>query len=708
MITSLTRRIIALMAFAVSTAIPAHSPEPGTANPRGMHPVNIEFEHISRILSGGYPDSFDLWAFYRRSAPQSVHHGERACVRANFIGLDVDDAYAHDIDEPVTLRLLLSAPAPTVILHAHDANGNASPVGTLDVSTVGSQPRWYELNLERARFAGRGAAGTDIALVSLASMDPERDDLAAQFDLCDVKVERSFSTQEPAEPGHLLLRTTLDGTSAPVRVGLYDATGRSPYPSGDALEVDYFEERLRMLHLRFDPGGLMQPWPHENRYYFYSAGEYSAHIPSGPYQLVISRGPMVEPVTRSIVIKAGRSHAFDIKLQRYSDLAREPWYSGDAHIHIARPDAQADPGILKFLTAEGLNVSNLLEMANTQRRHFRQYDLGPRGRHHLGQHWIAPGIEGPRTALRGHVIALDTDGAVALGGRDFLYHEVLEQYQNQGALTGYAHLALGEFNPDIGLALDVPFGLVDFVEILQSSTLDTDVWYQHLNLGSRIKPVAGSDYPYFDQPGGVRSYVHTGGPLTAEAWFEGLHSGRTFVSSGPLMTAALGGAPMGSETKVITGGRAELSGRAWLHPAWGRLVKVEVIRCGRTLATFDQAVGGGDLISFTHAVSLDQSGWVAVRVLGSGGNIAHSAPFFITDSKQQSVCLDEAGQAIAQVKQRLERLKTLTLDPSAELEYWESEGMAELYAGQRGALLERASAAREWYEDLAKRIKPPR
>ena len=52
-------------------------------------------------------------------------------------------------------------------------------------------------------------------------------------------------------------------------------------------------------------------------------------------------------------------------------------------------------------------------------------------------------------------------------------------------MTGYAYL--GElFNGRRGRALDVPFGLIDFIEVLQGGRLNTEIWYTFLNLGYRV------------------------------------------------------------------------------------------------------------------------------------------------------------------------------------------------------------------------------
>lgn len=67
----------------------------------------------------------------------------------------------------------------------------------------------------------------------------------------------------------------------------------------------------------------------------------------------------------------------------------------------------------------------------------------------------------------------------------------------------------------------MPFGLVDFIEVLQGGRLNTEIWYTFLNLGYRVLPVAGADFPYFGPtlPGVERTYVRLDGPFSADAWF---------------------------------------------------------------------------------------------------------------------------------------------------------------------------------------------
>ena len=160
-------------------------------------------------------------------------------------------------------------------------------------------------------------------------------------------------------------------------------------------------------------------------------------------------------------------------------------------------DKTEDLGVWGQVAAEDVHVGNLLEMGNIVTTHFRQPAWGPAGRFLRDGHMIVSGQEDPRTAQRGHTIHHNLQAPIHLPQEEFFsYHKVFEASHAQGGVSGYAHM--GQlFNGRRGLALDVPFGLVDFIEVLQGGRLDAAAWYPFLNLGFKVSPAAGSDYPYF-------------------------------------------------------------------------------------------------------------------------------------------------------------------------------------------------------------------
>src|SRR5262249_20809762 len=152
-----------------------------------------------------------------------------------------------------------------------------------------------------------------------------------------------------------------------------------------------------------------------------------------------------------------------VGLRRYDDLTRKGWFSGESHLHLAR-DRAAEPNVWTQVAAEDLHLANLLEMGNITGTYFKQPAWGANGRYERDGFALVSGQEDPRTVMRGHTIHWNIAQATHAREVFFQYHYVFERSRAQGGLTGYAHL--GElFNGRRGLALDVPFGLVDFIEV---------------------------------------------------------------------------------------------------------------------------------------------------------------------------------------------------------------------------------------------------
>src|SRR6185312_11270527 len=274
----------------------------------------------------------------------------------------------------------------------------------------------------------------------------------------------SFMTPPAAPSGRVQLevKDSSSGRPTPARVGIYDSTGRAPLPSTQALLVERFADKVRLLPV--DPRAF---WPTSNRQAFYVSGNYESELPAGTYELAITRGPEYRDYYGTFTVQKGQTTRVAVMLKRYADLPAEGWISGDDHIHLAR-DASRDLTVWTQVAAEDVHVGNLLQMGNISGVYFEQPQWGQLGRFQQDGHALVSGQEDPRTGELGHTIHEDLQSPVHLS-RDsyFLYYHVFEESPHQGAVSGYAHLNGGWFNVRRGMALDVPFGLVDFVEVLQ-------------------------------------------------------------------------------------------------------------------------------------------------------------------------------------------------------------------------------------------------
>ena len=629
---------------------------------------------------------------------------ERRCVKGSYFLFDVSDAYAFDLDETVELEILFHRNENDGFLISYDRNVIAEPIKQVDFEPSKSEWEKAHVQLERARFANRGQGGADFAIAALSAYWPGIPDENHSITICEMTIARSGTTPAVAKHGELDLRFVDAETSraTPVRLGIYDASGRMPLPSDAALTVRNYNDRTRQLFLRSTHGSAA-PWPSENRFVFYSDGAYRARLPVGKYQLVVTKGPEYETVQRSFEISPDETTELAVGMKRWANMAAEGWYSGDDHIHISRkPEDNAE--IMTFAQAEDLRVSNLLQMGNPATTHFHQYAWRERGRFVKDEHALIPGVEDPRTAIRGHTISLNIQEPLRFAAEYMQYARVFDGYKLQGALSGYAHVAGNLFHVNRGLALDVPLGAVDFVELMQDGMIDTDIWYAFMNLGFRLIPTAGSDFPYLNHPGAERSYVKLTGAFSADAWYASLAAGRTFVTNGPMLDLSVDGHPIGATHHVMPGAVLKVRATARLNPTIEKLDRLELVVHGDVVATLTNEKNR-DALTLDHRLVADRGLWVAARAMGKDQAIAHTAPIFVAVGEEDSFWAPDKVPVIANaMRDRLKELQNEVPPAYEELEPWQvGSTLTSMWSAQAEPLRARIRQADAIYQRLSER-----
>jgi len=196
-----------------------------------------------------------------------------------------------------------------------------------------------------------------------------------------------------------------------------------------------------------------------------------------------------------------------------------------------------------------------------------------------------------------------------------IYKNFWEAARRQGALTGYAHWGTGS-EAQTGLAIDLPHELIDFLEVLEASDANYDVWYDVLNTGFRITPTAGTDYGSVPcLPGRERFYTEVRGKLTYAAWLEGIRAGRTFVTNGPVLEFRVASKGMGDEVVLKEPGRVLVEARVRFDPAWDDVKRLEVLQNGNLLRSFPRQGRSGEIRGRFEA-DIGESAWLAVRASG--------------------------------------------------------------------------------------------
>lgn len=214
---------------------------------------------------------------------------------------------------------------------------------------------------------------------------------------------------------------------------------------------------------------------------------------------------------------------------------------------------------------------------------------------------------------------------------------------------------------------------------------ELNIWYHTLNVGFRTRISGETDFPCITDArvGQGRVYAKIDGPLTYNAWLDALRDGRSYVSDGRshLIDFAVNNVEVGtnaSEVKLASAAtvHARVKVSAYLHPgasgvapeeepAWmiplsnaghlqpgsaasesdirarpldkepywhlerarienTRQVPVELVMNGKPVAR-KNIVADGSVQDVAFDLSIQQSSWLAVRILGS----SHTNPIFV-------------------------------------------------------------------------------
>jgi hypothetical protein len=655
-------------------------------------------DHIARALGA---NRSELGLNGSKAPEQMLSIGGQSCVFGDLFAFDVDDGYAFDIDEPVDVTVTYAPERTQAFTVAWDKNGGDGYGLSREIAPEpGAALRHVTVRLERARFAGQGILKTDLAVGARGGIA-----------LCDIAIARSGATRAPASSGtiHIDVKDAQTGQLVPARLGLYDATGRTPLPSDQALLVHRYADETRLLWV-----AERLLWPSAQRQAFYANGSYESQVPAGSYELVATRGPEYRTFKSTVTVKPGQTSRVTISLQRYIDQPSRGWYSGDTHLHLMRDETQ-DLAVWGEVAAEDVHVGNLLEMGNIVTTHFRQPAWGREGRFLKDGHLIASGQEDPRTTERGHTIHHNLQRPIHLPAEDFFsYHKVFEASHSQGGVSGYAHM--GQiFNGRRGLALDVPFDLVDFIEVLQGGRLGVDNWYPYLNLGFKVSPAAGSDYPYFGPslPGVERYYVQLDRPFDPDAWYASFKAGHVYVTNGPIVDFTINGQGMGQEIRVTKGARLQIAASARLNPDIDALGRLDVIVQGDVVET--GRANGSDRIELHKELTADRSMWIAIRVSGAReipaqgpvqalGAIAHTAPIYVVVDGEPFWKTAAVPELVRAERQILQDVINGPVDPMGDLEAWETVNvLAPQWERQRYLLRARVQQADAKYQEILRR-----
>ncbi len=552
----------------------------------------------------------------------------------------------------------------------------------------------------------------------------------------------------PAPSGTLALSVVDAETGAPTpaRVELLDERGKAHVPpTALSLTLECFVAPLPEWARGLTRSDRIDN-PHTGTTQFYAAQPLRMELPPGRYRVRAFKGIEYAVSTDNVQIESGATTELSLALERWIDLPALGWWSADDHLHITRFGPEDDERIARWMQAEDLHVANLLQMGTSKQISVTpQYGFGEEGVHRAGDTLLISGQEHPRTHFLGHTITLGARSLIDLRDTYIVYDRFWRASKREGGSSGFAHWGLGAAQD--GLAIDAPAGLLDFVEVLQFEYPHYDVWYELLNLGFRLAPTAGTDFPCgpWGVPGRERFYTKIDGPLDREAWLGGIRRGRTFVTNGPILEFQIEGAAVGDELRLARPRSVRIAGSARFDPARDDVTQLELVRNGSPVASASQASTPGRIDLATTA-QVSESAWFALRASGdkrgeaplepmglpgwveelaakvaSGADLrpreafagarstrpaaAHTAPIYVRVDGTAPIAEQPRAQQLARAwLARLDALEArLADDRIGEIPIWDwfpySDGVSEEHLRRnRDALLRAIAVARAAYE----------
>jgi hypothetical protein len=444
----------------------------------------------------------------------------------------------------------------------------------------------------------------------------------------------------------------------------------------------------------------------------YRADGESISLPVGSYTVSVTGGPEYVTEERRFRVESGEPKELSFQLKRWIDPAKYGWYSGDHHIHAAgcshyeNPSEGVTPEDMdRQVRGEHLNVGCVLTWGPCyyyQKRYFRGRQDDPASKRNQLLHYDLE-VSGFPSSHAGHLVLLnlrdqDYPGTKRIEDWPSWDLPILRWGKVQGALVGFAHSGWGlELKSDALPNFDVPgfdgIGANEYiVDVTYPDTVDfisagdtpypweLNIWYQTLNVGFRTRISGETDFPciYDSRVGEGRAYAKIDGSLTYANWVDAIRGGQTYVSDGRShpMDFSVDGNTLGtgkSEVQLSAPGRVHVgvTVAAYLDPQpnqkirelpfdekpyWNlerarignsRKVPVEVVVNGRAVAR-QELVADGSVRKLDFDVPIDQSSWVAVRVLPS----SHTNPIFVlVDGKPVRASRRSAEWCLASVNQ---------------------------------------------------------
>ncbi len=433
---------------------------------------------------------------------------------------------------------------------------------------------------------------------------------------------------------HVRVNDAATGQPTPVRIRITDAEGRYYPPLGYLAQFATGPAE--------DVGGNLLLVDEE---YAYIPGTCEVPLPAGQLLIEIDKGPEYVPQRLLMTLGVGQL-SLRCTVERFADLRREGWYSGDMRAHHLTPHAA-----LLEAAAEDLAVVNLLASQIA-------IPTPSAGCCSMISNLLAFSGQQPALEQPGHMVVVNTHNVHSLLGSLGLLncHRVVHPlfvgeadlsdawtladwcdqchrknglvvWTGPGAVAAYSGFRYGEALADLIL------GKIDAIEVSADLSLQEyaeKYWYPLLNAGFRV-PLVGSSGKESNsqQLGAWRTYARLlpDREWSYSSWIEAVRLGRVFASRGPLLSFQVNHQDPGSLIDL---------------PSLDQPVEIVAAACGSEPFDIMEVLFNGEVLQrqkptdFPPSASLHLEtrlptpGWLALRCSTSANLTAHSSPVYVT------------------------------------------------------------------------------
>ena len=516
--------------------------------------------------------------------------------------------------------------------------------------------------------------GTQLAFISNADHDFSIWKIPARGGTPSKVAITSFANKHQVGKLQVIIRDLMNGEVTPARAYVKASDGKSYAPLGTFHRVNTAgDDRLS--------GNIA--------HYFHTSGEFNIDLPPGPASIKLTKGFEYRPSSLEVEIVAGITQTVELELERFINMPKKGWYSGDNHLHMnyggifgSTPDS-----LMLEAAAEDLHVVNNL-IAN---HHNRIIDLDYfEGKPHAisDEQRILYFNQEFRPSFPGHLSLINLKQyffpsyTTYVGTANEPYYpintQVLDTVHAQGAVGGYVHPFYG---PDRGLPrrskefpVSVALNLLDYYDVMciwTDSRASASEWYRTLNLGFQLPASAGTDaFPNFWRSpavGTVRVYVHSGTTLTYGDWIRGLTEGRTFVTNGPLLFFRVENQEPGGTLRLPANNSSTVHIEVEAHSIFP-MHKLDILHNGKVILSITP--DNPYFVELDEKLPVKASGWLAARVSGpkrqhlmmDGYVYAHTSPLYVNIGGQPSQSPEDARYFVQWIDEILPSLEDATCD----------------------------------------------